>query len=75
MTLPPLLSSYLAYLTVIVNICIFTGLYVEFMVSDVSLNTYTMLYLIADLTIFSFTMSPKNDRNKHNRNNHMIFTC
>ena len=33
-----------------------------------------MLCLISDLTTFSFTMSPKNDRNKRNRNNHMLFT-
>ena len=43
--------------------------------SAVSLNEYTMLYLIADLTVFSFTMSPQSDKNKRNRNNRMIFTC
>ena len=43
-----------------------------FDLSAVSFNTYTMLYLISDLTIFSFTMSPRNDRNKLNRSYHII---
>ena len=46
-----------------------------FNLSAVSLNKYTMLYLTSDLTIFSFTMSPKNDRNKRNRNNHAESKC
>ena len=34
-----------------------------------------MLYLISNLTIFSFTMSPRNDRNKRNRNNNIGHMC
>ena len=43
-----------------------------FNLSDVSLHTYTMLYLSSDWTVFSFVMSPRNDRNKRNRSNDML---